>query len=146
MRARGVDQVRGVAVVRLEMNRNCEGVLVAFDEATNLPFSAKRFFFVRVPSSSSVRGAHSSTAQELIAVASGEVTVDVDDGAWRAALTLAAGSEALWIAAGVWVRLRAFAPETVLVVAASQVFSETRHFPGPQPGLIAASLASRLSA
>ena len=117
----------------LEVNEDPRGILAAFDDLTNLPFRLKRFFFIRIQETDVVRGEHASSGQQLIAVACGAMTADLDDGSKRASVVLKPDRQALHLMPGVWLRMRAFEPGTVIVVAASQTFAETRYFSAPQP-------------
>jgi WxcM-like, C-terminal len=128
-----VEIVQGATLFDLKINEDHRGILAAFDDLTNLPFPLKRFFFIRVPAGNAVRGEHASSGHQLIVIACGEMTADLDNGSNRATVVVKPGKMALHLMPGVWLRMRAFEPGTVIVVAASQTFAETRYFSTPQP-------------
>lgn len=68
-------------------------------------------------------------------VLSGAVLVEVDNGRERARVRLASYDRALWVRAGVLIHLREFEQKTILLVCASELYGDTRHFDEPQPFL-----------
>lgn len=108
------------------------GDLVVLEQGT-LPFVPKRIFFITVSNAGSVRAQHAGSSEELIVPLSGAVTVDLDNGEQQTSMRLADKNKAMWVRPGVWLRLREFEPGTILLVAASLCYSETRHFDRPQP-------------
>ena len=121
-----------IAVPRIVDSR---GALTVF-EGGQLPFDLRRMFFIEA-GPGAVRGEHASGTEELLVAITGGVTCELDTGADRITLRLVPGSgEGLWLRPGVWLRLRDFAPGTVLAVGASLSYADTRHFDTPQPSLI----------
>jgi hypothetical protein len=130
--------MRGVDCRKLKINRDTRGELVAFEKGCNLEFTPQRFFYIRVESSDAIRAGHATSNQEALIILTGAVTVDLDNGAERQTLRLAGADSAICIQSGVWVRLRAFAAGTLLLVAASLRYDETNYYDTPQPHLIPA--------
>lgn len=124
--------IRGANLLDLPSHGDDRGELVVLEENT-LPFAPKRIFFITIANSRSVRAEHAGTSEELIVPLSGAVTVDLDNGEQQTSMRLADRTKAIWVKPGVWLRLREFEPGTILLVAASLLYSETRHFDGPQP-------------
>lgn len=124
--------IQRVKLLDLVCNEDDRGSLVVIEEQDNLPFIPKRIFFINVHSSSSVRAGHSSSSEELIVAVNGAVTIDLDNGEQQISLRLEEKNKALWLRPGVWLKLTEFTPGTILLVAASILFSETQHFKKPQ--------------
>ena len=128
--------IPGVEVRRLRTNRQASGELTALEEDCNLGFPLRRVFYIRPASPESVRAEHASSDDMVMIALTGGVTVDVDNGHQKDAFRLEGTAEALWIRPGVWVRLRNFVAGTVILVASSREYAETRHYDTPQPHLI----------
>jgi hypothetical protein len=124
--------IRGAKLLDLVCNEDDRGSLVVIEEQDSLPFIPKRIFFITVPSSSSVRAAHSSLCEELIVTVNGAVTIDLDNGEQQMSLRLEEKNKALWLRPGVWIKLKEFTPGTIILVAASLLFSETQQSKKPQ--------------
>jgi WxcM-like, C-terminal len=128
--------IAGVEVYPLKAHRGTGGELTALEEDCNLGFPLRRVFYIRADSAKTVRAEHASSAEMVLIALAGAVTVDVDNGSQKEAVRLDDGSYALSIRPGVWVRLRGFAPGTLLLVASSRLYAETHHYDTPQPALI----------
>ena len=128
--------MEGVEVYPLEVHRAANGELTALEEDCNLGFPLRRVFYIRADSADAVRSGHATSADEAIIALAGGVTIEVDNGRQKETVRLEDGARALWIQPGVWVLLRGFAPGTLLLVASSRLYAETRHYDTPQPHLI----------
>lgn len=84
-------------------------------------------------------GGHANSCDELIVAVSGLVLVEVDNGHEHAVIRLSDCNQALWISAGILIRLREFGPGIILLVCASALYGDTRHFERLQPCLVKAS-------
>jgi len=118
--------IRGAKLLDLVCNEDDRGSLVVIEEQDSLPFIPKRIFFITVHTSSSVRAAHSSSCEELIVAVNGAVTIDLDNGEQQMSLRLEEKNKALWLRPGVWLKLTEFTSGTIILVAASLLFSETQ--------------------
>jgi len=128
--------MNGVELLTLAIHEDERGCLVALEEQGGLPFAPRRIFYITVPDSSSIRAGHAGTSEELIITITGAVKVELDNGIQQSTLRLADSNKALWVRPGVWLRIKEFAPGTVLLVVASLLYAETRHYNEPQPRLI----------
>jgi dTDP-4-dehydrorhamnose 3,5-epimerase len=131
--------IRGTLSFDVVCHCDARGELVAFDRDSNLGFVLQRVFFIRVDFEDAVRAEHACSAEQVLLVLSGAVTVDIDNGRDHCTLQLRGDDRALRVSAGVWLRLRNFRPGTVLSVAASRTYADTVYFDRAQPELIAAS-------
>lgn len=128
--------MNGVELLTRTIHEDERGSLVAFEEQDGLPFAPRRIFYITVPDSSSIRAGHAGTSEELIIPLTGAVKVELDNGIRQSSLRLAERNKALWVRPGVWLQIKEFAPGTVLLVVASLLYAETRHYNQPQPRLI----------
>jgi dTDP-4-dehydrorhamnose 3,5-epimerase-like enzyme len=135
---RQIGVIAGVSLLPQRVHADARGELVAFEEFENVPFAPKRVFCVKAGPPGSARGGHANSCDELISVLSGAVTVEVDNGSACGAVRLAHHDEALWIRAGILIRLRDFAPGTILLVCASERYEDTRHYCEARPELMRA--------
>jgi len=124
--------IQRVKLLDLICNEDDQGSLVVIEEQDSFPFIFKRIFFIKIHKSSSIRAGHASSSEELIVAVNGAVTIELDNGEEQMSLRLVEKNKALWIRPGVWLKLKEFTPGTILLVAASLLFSETQHFEQPQ--------------
>lgn len=113
------------------------GRLHVFEAFEDLPFIPKRVFLIEVREYVSARGGHANSCIEVVVALRGGVTVELDNGAEQQSFNLICEDEALWISAGVVVRLTEFRSGSLLLVFASEPYAGTQHFATPQPHLIA---------
>ena len=139
LRGPGQELIRGVQLRRQQVHADPRGELVSLEQFASLPFAPKRVFFMKVDSPSTMRGGHANSCDELIVAVSGSVLVEVDNGSEHAAVRLSDCDQVLWVRSGILIRLKEFEPGTILLVCASALYGETRHFERPQPGLVKAS-------
>jgi hypothetical protein len=130
--------IRGASLFQTATHVDSRGELTALDSGSNLGFALQRVFFIRVDHPSTIRAEHACSAEQVIMVLSGAVSVDIENGRERRTLRLVQGRRALWLSAGMWLRMRDFLTGTVLSVAASQTYADTVYFDTPQPDLISA--------
>lgn len=129
----------GVELIASPIHADSRGELVVLEGAAYLPFAIARMFFIRTADRDAVRGGHANSCDELIVAVTGSVLAEVDNGAAQTNVRLDRFDQALLVRAGVVIRLRDFAPETLLLVCASALYADTRHFGRPQPQLMRAS-------
>jgi len=130
--------IRGVEIRDLSVFNDGRGDLVAIENGANLPFPLRRVFYMAVDDPKIVRAQHATSADLFLSPISGSVTVAVDNGEERASIRLRTRARAIWTRPGVYIVLRDFAPQTVLMVCASTHFEDTCYFQTPQPHLIEA--------
>lgn len=128
--------ITGVELITPPVHIDARGELTVFEGAAQLPFVPERIFFMKTSDRAAVRGGHANSCDELIVPVAGSVLIEIDNGEQQASLRLHRCDQALLVRAGVLVRLRDFAPDTLLVVCASARYADTRHFAHPQPYLL----------
>lgn len=109
----------GCAATVLKDVRDSRGSLLPIELTHDLPFLARRLFFVHDVAEGGVRGqhAHRSCDQLLFAIA-GEVTVVLDDGSAAVEIRLERSNLGIYLPAGVWVTHYQFSKNAVLAVLA----------------------------
>lgn len=126
----------GVTLVDLPRHADSRGCLVALEEGKFLPFEVRRVFFMWCVPASAVRAEDAISSHEALIALQGGVTLDLDNGDEQMSIHLSRPDQALCMHAGVWVRMRNFSKEAIILVAASQKHSETKRFGEPQPQLL----------
>jgi hypothetical protein len=114
---------------------DARGRLTVFEYGSNLPFPLRRVYLLSDSNASTVRGAHSVSCDRVVQVIVGAVSIDLDNGTQKASLRLGDPRAMLRITPGIWMRLRQFAPNTVVVVCASELYKDTQTFGLPRPGI-----------
>jgi WxcM-like, C-terminal len=130
--------IHGVYSLPVNVYRDGRGELGVFEYPANLPFVVRRAFVIK-GEADQTRAAHANSSDQLIGLLRGSLVFDLDNGSEKVEYPLARDDEALWIRAGVWLRLREFARETMLLVFSPNCHAESRHFPAPRPDLIQVS-------
>jgi dTDP-4-dehydrorhamnose 3,5-epimerase-like enzyme len=131
--------VKGVWLLPVPIFRDDRGELGVLEASTQLGFEIRRVFFIKVDHANVVRAEHAVSCTQAIIVLSGAVTVDLDDGSERWAVSLDNPAKVLIVEAGVWRRLRDFAPQTIVMMAASLSYADTVNYDVPRPELIPSS-------
>ena len=100
-----------------------QGDLTVADLEANLPFPAKRIFFVYNVPNDAVRGEHAHReCNQIILAIKGAATVIIDDGKAAKNVVLADPSIGLFIPPRVWTKLCRFSSDAVLAVLASHPY------------------------
>jgi hypothetical protein len=127
--------IRGAELEKTEIHVDSRGRLgVAEPDPQSWPIA--RVFFLQVDSPDAVRGDHAVSTDERLIVLSGSAVIDLDNGREQATLRLDDAGTTLFIAGGVWRRLRDFAEGTVVLALCAQRYAETETWGGPRPDLV----------
>ena len=127
--------IAGVALLEVRKHVDARGELGVFESGTALGFNINRVFYIKAGSVNIVRAEHSGSHVQALCALTGSVIADLDNGDQQQSVFLS-GEEILRIAPGVWLRLRAFAPNTVVLAMSSERFADMVQFPTPRPELI----------
>jgi hypothetical protein len=112
--------LRGCRLVHFPTVTDPRGQLTVANLAVDLPFSARRVFFVHDVPSGHVRGGHSHRAcLQLLLAIQGSVTALIDDGGTRDEIILDHPGTGLLLPTGIWSTQYGFSQNAVLVVFAS---------------------------
>jgi dTDP-4-dehydrorhamnose 3,5-epimerase-like enzyme len=101
------------------------GTLVAIEQNINIPFEIKRVYYMYNTTKDVRRGKHSHTCLEQILICiCGSCTVILDDGKEKAEVVLNKKFEGLYIGPNTWREMYNFSDDAVLMVLASEHYSE----------------------
>lgn len=126
----------GVELISALVLADARGTLTVFEAPDLLPFVPARMFFLKTVDGQAIRGGHANSCDELIVAVAGSVLAELDNGEAQSSVRLHRFDQALLVRAGVVIRLRDFTPDALLLVCASALYAETRHFARPQPQLM----------
>lgn len=129
--------IKGAALLEKNVHADLRGRLVAFEAFDNLPFVPQRIFVLEVDDARVSRGGHANSCDEVIVALRGGATIALDNGEETTSVRLDDDHHALWISAGIVIRLDNFEAGTLLLVCASERYGRTRHFATPQTELVA---------
>lgn len=138
-----MEAIKGAALLEQNVHSDLRGRLVAFEAFDNLPFVPQRVFVMEVDDSRVTRGGHANSCDEVIVALRGAATIALDNGEQTTSVRLNGDHRALWISAGIVIRLENFEVGTMLLVCASERYGRTRHFATPQTELVAAAACAR---
>lgn len=126
----------GVMLIELPKYSDPRGNLVALEEGKLLPFEIRRLFFMWGIPASSVRAEDAISCHEALIALQGGVTLDLDNGEEQTSIRLSRPDQALCMHAGVWVRMRDFSADAIILAAASNKHGDTKRFRAAQPQLL----------
>lgn len=126
----------GAKLVKLPKHADSRGCLIALDRDQSLPFDVRRVYCIYQGHEKTVRGEHAMSAHCAMVALQGAVDVDLDNGQAQASVRLSRTDQSLCIHAGVWLRVRDFVSEAILLVAASHLYADVVYFDRPNPELL----------
>lgn len=102
------------------------GSLVALEGEKTIPFSIRRVYYIFATQLGVARGFHAHKKLQQVAVCvTGRCRMVLDDGQKREDVWLDSPSEGVLIGGMVWREMHDFSPDCVLLVLASENYSET---------------------
>lgn len=102
------------------------GSLIAIEEGYNAPFEIKRVYYIFDTKKDIERGFHAHIDLKQIAIAvKGSCTFVLDNGTKREEIKLDNPNKGLLIEGLIWREMKQFSPDCVLVVLASEHYSES---------------------
>lgn len=112
-------------IKKFRSNRNKTGALTFIEGGRDVPFEVKRVYYIYDALPGERRGfhAHKSLEQYLICI-HGSCKVLLDDGTEKKTIELSDPSEGLYVGHGVWREMYDFFDEAVLLVLASDYYTE----------------------
>lgn len=121
-----MNNVFNCTVLQLPKIHNRAGNITVLDNKDNIvPFDVKRVYYLYDVPGGESRGGHAHRQlHQLIIAASGSFDVVLDDGAVKRTFTLNRPDYALYVAPGIWRDLENFSSGSVLLVMASEKYSE----------------------
>lgn len=126
----------GVTLKSVTLWTDQRGSLAALEKDSPVPFAPVRTFVIRDVPPDQTRAGHALSCHEFLWILSGSCDATIDDGSIRSTIRMQANQCAMAVMPGVWIELSKFDHGTLLMVLASEPYSETRRFRDPQPDLI----------
>jgi UDP-2-acetamido-3-amino-2,3-dideoxy-glucuronate N-acetyltransferase len=118
-------RVRGARIIPVPVIADERGTLSFGQVGAHLPFTPLRYFAITDVGRNVVRGEHAHrTLDEFLVCLSGSCTVVLDDGHDRDEIVLDSPAHGLYIPAMTWRVHHRYAPNTVLLVLASDVYTD----------------------
>ena len=114
-----------IKIINFQQHGDERGMLVALEEAKEIPFNIRRVYYIYGTAPNVRRGyhAHKKLEQILICV-SGSCTIHLDDGNITKEIILQEPYEGLYISNGIWREMYDFSENAVLLVLASELYDE----------------------
>ena len=101
------------------------GELTVLEEATELPFAVKRFYFIKDVRYGEGRGFHAHVKLEQVFVMfAGSVDISLSDGRQTSCITLQSSGVGLYVGPMVWRELNNFSEDAICGVFASHVYDD----------------------
>lgn len=101
------------------------GMLVALEYEKECPFPIKRVYYMYDTKSNVRRGYHAhKNLQQLLICINGSCKIHLDDGEQTQEIILDTPRKGLYLGNGIWREMYEFAPHTVLMSLASELYDE----------------------
>lgn len=122
----GADKMNGVKLVDFDVHGNKSGYLIALESLSEqIPFEVKRVYYIFGVNDNSVRGKHAHyQLKQLLICVNGSIDITVEDGKTKELFRLDNPSKGLYIEGFIWREMKNFSQNAVLVVLASEHYSE----------------------
>lgn len=117
--------MENVKLVRFQKHGDDRGMLVALEYEKECPFKIKRVYYMYDTGNGVRRGYHShKNLQQLLICVHGSCKIRLDDGKTTQDVSLNNPTEGLYIGANIWREMYDFSEGAVLLVLASELYSE----------------------
>jgi len=104
------------------------GSLVSLEEKRNIPFDIKRIYYIFGTEAEAVRGKHSHSNLEQVAICvSGSCKFSLDDGREKQVIELNEPNKGLYIGENIWREMFDFTDDCVLLVLANEYYDENEY-------------------
>ena len=118
--------VEGVREYKLKNIVDLRGNLTVTEFDHSLPFVPKRLFFISGVPSEKIRGEHAhKKCEQLLVLASGSLTVSVEDGKMKQIIHLKDIGQAIYVPPMIWASQYNFRGDALLLVMASDHYDDT---------------------
>lgn len=114
-----------VVKYNFEPHGDDRGQLVAIEEMKDIPFDIKRVYYMYDTTEGVARGHHAHKALEQILICvHGSCKILLDDGEEKVVVPLEKPNEGLYVSNVMWREMFDFSPDAVLMVLASEFYTE----------------------
>lgn len=104
------------------------GSLISLEQLKNIPFKIKRVYYIFGTKNNIVRGKHSHTNLQQVAICvSGSCKFFLDDGKTKKNINLNSPNKGLYIGKNIWREMSDFSPDCVLIVLANDYYNENEY-------------------
>ena len=119
-----MSRVKGVILYPLKCVSEADGSLVPIDLGNDVPFEAKRLFYVYGVPEGDKRGGHAHlTTKQLLICVNGRINVTCDDGNTRQTFSLDSPNKALYIPEMIWDECEYTLQNSILMVVSSTSYN-----------------------
>lgn len=116
-----------VQLVEFESHHGSLGSLVPF-EFSELPFVPQRLFTISHVPTGAARGSHAHrVCHQLLVAVQGSVALSYESREAEGRMELSRPGQGLWVLPEVWLELTSFSDDAVLIVFASEPYSEPEY-------------------
>ncbi len=103
--------------------KETDGMLIAAESGTQIPFAIQRMFCVKEVGKGQSRGAHATKKTRLVLIAlAGACEIEVDTGDRKEVFVMDTPSKGLYIDAMIWRTMKNFTPDCLVLALADRVF------------------------
>lgn len=107
----------------LKCVRETDGMLIAAESGTQIPFPIQRMFCVKEVGKDQTRGAHATKKTRLVLIAlAGSCEIEVDTGDHKEVFVMNTPSKGLYIDAMIWRTMKNFSPDCLVLALADRIF------------------------
>ncbi len=112
-------------IIHIKREASDKGSLSVLESEESIPFDIKRIYYTYDIPSNALRGGHSHIKQhEVVIAVSGSFEIVLDNGKEKESIFLNNPAKGLHIIPGIWRELRNFSTGSVVLVFASDVYTE----------------------
>ena len=118
--------MKGVSLIDLDVHGDKSGSLIALEALSKqVPFEIKRVYYIFGVNDNSIRGKHAHyKLKQLLICVNGSVDILADNGKEKEIFHLDSAKKAIYIDGFIWREMKNFSKDTVIVVLASEHYSE----------------------
>jgi len=123
--------ISGTSLIELAQHTDERGSLVALAANCGVPFEVRRVYFIQGCPTGAVRAEHAISAEMVLVAVTGSVVVDMDNGEEHGEVVLNSPRTGLYVSKGIWIRLRDFSTDAVLLVVSPELYENVTYFETP---------------
>lgn len=117
--------MREISKIDFEQHGDERGQLISLEECKNIPFNIKRVYYMYDTGTGISRGFHAhKSLQQVFVCVHGCCKIRLDDGQRSMVVQLDKPYEGMYVRNPVWREIFDFSPDAVLMVLASEFYSE----------------------
>lgn len=115
-----------IVTYEFEEHGDERGTLIALEQFKNIPFDIKRVYYMFDTKEGVRRGYHAHKClKQILVCVKGSCKILLDDGKEKESVLLDRPSKGLYIESNIWREMYDFSPDAVLMVLASELYTES---------------------